>query len=201
MNIILKLLNFNLNSINKYKIFFYKFILAIFFFIILYIFFLCYGLTCYNSFFIIFQSNKFLLLEKNFFYLNFNYYLEIFISFFWGIICIISTEFIVYINYIKYIFLIDLNDFSQKNISTTYLNYLYTIICPYINDFFKTSFLKYIEYISIISLQLFLLFLSIWTRACGPRVRLDQLSNLTWKELLITLIVILINIFLIMFFI
>lgn len=52
-------------------------------------------------------------------------------------------------------------------------------------------------YISIIFIQLFLLTLTIWTRACGPRVRIDQISYLTWKEFLINLFFIIIFLFLI----
>ena len=42
-------------------------------------------------------------------------------------------------------------------------------------------------YISIIVIHIFLLVLTIWTRACGPRVRIDQIMTLTWKEFLINL--------------
>lgn len=200
MNIILKWLNFNLNFLNKYKNLFYKIILIIFFIFILFMFFKQYIYVYINLFFIIFKNNKFLLLEENFLLFNLNYLLENIISFFDGIINILISDYVAYIIFWKHELYTNFKNFFQENTIAIYFNHFYLIIYQHLNDFFKTSFLKYIEYISIISLQLFLLFLSIWTRACGPRVRLDQLSNLTWKELLITLIVILINIFLIMFF-
>lgn len=46
--------------------------------------------------------------------------------------------------------------------------------------------------IVIILIFLFLLSLTIWTRASGPRTRVDQLHYLTWKEILISLFIVII---------
>lgn len=44
-----------------------------------------------------------------------------------------------------------------------------------------------INYLIFISQVLFIVIITIWTRAAGPRFRLDQLLSLTWKDLFIYL--------------
>jgi NADH:ubiquinone oxidoreductase subunit H len=43
------------------------------------------------------------------------------------------------------------------------------------------------NYLVFISQVLFIVIITIWTRAAGPRFRLDQLLSLTWKDLFIYL--------------
>lgn len=204
MNIILNFINVNI--IKNYKNLIQKTSLWIIFYIIssilihFYIFIVVHRIfLIYRFNFFFWQDNKIWFINNRQFYLFFVNWLNYILSFNekWFFTFL---NFQIYINYFKYLFLTDILDLNQQNVSVSLFNYLNIKIYKNLIIFFNTSFLKYIEYISIITLQLFLLFLSIWTRACGPRVRLDQLSNLTWKELLITLIVILINIFLLMFF-
>jgi len=90
------------------------------------------------------------------------------------------------LNKFYFIKIMGLFDFFSYDI---YINFLIYIIKNFYNS---DSYIIYIIsssyiYISIILIQIFLLTLTIWTRACGPRVRIDQIINLTWKEFLINL--------------
>jgi NADH:ubiquinone oxidoreductase subunit H len=65
-----------------------------------------------------------------------------------------------------------------------------------IKVFLKTSTLL----IYIIGLQIFILILTIWTRASGPRTRIDQLNSYTWKKAFIHLLIIIVFIIILFYF-
>ena len=83
-----------------------------------------------------------------------------------------------------------------------FLNFIYC----YINDcfgyslevdlyttlLFEVNFLLFIEIYFIIFIILYLLSLTIWTRAAGPRFRLDQLLSVAFRAILPTLAIIII---------
>jgi hypothetical protein len=58
----------------------------------------------------------------------------------------------------------------------------------YIKNYSK-SLSSYWFLSTYITIFIFLLVLSIWTRASGPRVRLDQLNNIVWVSILFTLFI------------
>jgi len=65
----------------------------------------------------------------------------------------------------------------------------------YYLTFFTINELQFYNICSLITIMLifiFLLSITIWTRASGPRTRVDQLHYLTWKEILISLFIIII---------
>lgn len=83
-----------------------------------------------------------------------------------------------------------------------FLNFIYRLINDQLHvDFeidlykqllFEVNLLLFIEIYFIIFIILYLLSLTIWTRAAGPRYRLDQLLNVAFRAILPTLIIIII---------
>lgn len=79
-------------------------------------------------------------------------------------------------------------------------------VCPYVNYveyiLYKFSlyhfnkflmFLKiYSQYISILLILLFVVSLTIWARACGPRVRINQFNSIVWKNFFLSLLTIIV---------
>lgn len=57
---------------------------------------------------------------------------------------------------------------------------------------FEVNFLLFVEIYFIIFIILYLLSLTIWTRAAGPRYRLDQLLSVAFRAILPTLAIIII---------
>jgi hypothetical protein len=164
-----------------------------------------------NLKFFFLNNLKFFFLKKNnnivfvFIFLSILIFLKIFLIFFklFFINNSVNGWFIYQSNINKNFYLVKimyninynvLNFLRTLNFINNDLYYNYVIFINSLMILFKLKFFFYINnlyiYITLIYIQIFLLILSIWTRACGPRVRIDQLSYLTWKEFLINLFLI-----------
>ena len=76
-----------------------------------------------------------------------------------------------------------------------YLNDSFNINCEidlYKKLLFEVNFILFIEIYTIVFIILYLLSLTIWTRAAGPRYRLDHLLSVAFRAILPTLVIILI---------
>lgn len=81
-----------------------------------------------------------------------------------------------------------------------FLNYIYMFIndsfdvnCDidlHKNLLFEVNFILFIEIYFIIFIILYLLSLTIWTRAAGPRYRLDHLLSVAFRAILPTLVIV-----------
>lgn len=155
--------------------FFYKNSLKFFFFNFIFLFFLIVAIFFYTN---IFTSIIYVLVTDNYFVDSYNQLKsEIkWVKFLWK--SKISSK-IYYLNLINYSLYL--------NYMIFFLNLKHAIIFVCFN-----CIPLFFTYLSIILIQIFLLILTIWTRACGPRVRIDQILTLTWKEFLIYLFILMI---------
>jgi hypothetical protein len=89
--------------------------------------------------------------------------------------------------------LIDIFYLTNKVMSFYYnfiFNYYFTL--NLINNWLVIELSTISNHLTFLIQVFFLVVISIWARAAGPRFRVDQLSNLTWKNLLIYLSLLLI---------
>lgn len=163
----------------------------IFFFILLIIFNLTLVNYCFFSFFINNDNNVFTYIFTDLFNLKKIFFIKLyFTNYIENIIFNLNIFFLyksIYFNMYNFRREVFYNDFlewllKKKN----------TIIS---GDITMDNIIKQLNnsynLMVIILIFIFLLSLTIWTRASGPRTRVDQLHYLTWKEILISLFIVL----------
>lgn len=121
------------------------------------------------------------------FYFVFSFYRDIF----FGILYYIVIYYHIFLKIYEFCFY----HFDWSELSFSFFNYE-----PIFFNFTKLNIHQNIilSYLNFVTQVFFVVIITIWTRAAGPRFRLDQLVNITWKDIFLYLSLFLFTLIIIM---